>query len=536
MNNLISQVDAGMHYTGEVNAGGYRDPPDWFLEYFGVHSTADSVVRVTQKTALSHTPVWQAVNILAGDVGQLPLHKMVRRGRNIEKDRKHPAEWLFNDEPNPFQNPCEWKEWTMATALLWGNAISLIVPLPGRRMWLLPLSPERTGYIDDPEYGYMVTHRLPNGAEIGPFLPSEVFHLRGLATCGYWGLSAIQVCKNSIGHGMALEQHGNSVFKNGARPSGVLETPNKAPTAEQRREFRDEWDSIHRGAGNANKIAILWGGMKFTPMSMSNDDAQWLESRRLDREYIASVFGLPAFKLNALENSAVRANVEEQNRDYYNTSLSRWLNKIVEESRRKLLTDAERMPGDTQHYFEWTIEAFLRADLKARGEYYSKAVSGEWMTRNEIRQLEGLNPVEGGDELKNPAINPQPAKQDDGPAQDKAKQLIRSRVAALLEIEASRIDRTARTAENFVASATAFYEKFVTLAESNLSDACELAELVGITAQWRRASEEYARDALQNLLAVAGLVTKSGLQEAVSDHAQAIRTRVDDYVDAILGG
>jgi HK97 family phage portal protein len=546
MNDFITQIDAGMHYTGEVQASGVAYPEERFFDAMTFGTRSDSGESVNPQTALGHAPVWQAIQILAGDVGQLPWHKMrwvEKKDRFYqERDEDHPLDWLIGYQPNRFQTPSVWRETMMAWALGWGNGISAVMRNEKGERELWPLLPDRTSYLDDDRHGYLITSRLSNDKTIS-LRPDEVFHIRGLTSNGFWGLSAVQTCKNVIGHGLALQRHGNSTFKNGAKLGGVLQSDGNPPSPEVRDRYRAEWESLHSGASNAGRIAMLYGGMKFQPISMSNDDAQWLEARRLDRELVASLFNLPAHKLNALENSAVRANLEESNKDYFNTSLARWLNRFNEEAERKLLSERERR--SKEHSFMWRLEQFLQGDTAKLMQALGQGVVNEIMTRNEARERIGLNPSDdpGADELKNPAINPTPAGGDaggeempDDKAKTLAKSLMRSQVSALLETEANTIRKTCEGRGNFVKWVGNYYENFAKTAQNFLDLPCQVALSSGFSAaDWRAAIYDHARQSQTSLLSMAGLADKASLPEIGSEAADAIRGQVDQLTAAILG-
>lgn len=541
--------------TMEVFNATLANPEDWMFEAFG-GTMSDAGVRVNPHTALSHGPVWQAVNILSGDVGQLPLHVMKISGsekENREKFRNHPVEWLFNSEPNATQTPAIWKETMMAWALLWGNACCYIErDGSGRPIGLIPLLPDRTGPRavsyqsgDGQQFHFVVIESWIDG-KLVPFLYEDIFHIRGLATDGFWGLSAIEICKNAVGHGMALEKHGNKLFSNGATPSGVLEHPGKM-ASEGRKNLRDEWYAVHGGPSNAGKIAVLWEGMKFSPISMSSRDAQWMEDRKFDREMVASLFNLPAFKLNALENSAVRANLEEQNRDYFNTSLSRHLNKFKEESERKLLSYSERRSGKV--FLRWFPEAFLRGDTVSRFQAYSTAITARFMSPNEVREKEDMNPYEGGDEFLNPAIEQtnrggnSPAKKEQDPTTDEqqqqlARRLVVRQVAALLETEAKALEKSVSGSppRNFCSWASNYYEHYPEMAANFVEVPGEIALNSGFRgSNWRKSIELHAQDGLQEILSLAETVNKSGLAKVINERAEAVRLLADKLTCEILG-
>lgn len=550
MNEWITQFDAmpGAAAAVDVRAAAFPND-DWFFDAVGRGGRSDSGVTVSPMSALGHGPVWQAVNILAGDVGQLPFRKMKRRRRTgpagaaqweTEKDDMHWCDFLLRDSPNEWQTPGLWKETMMAWALLWGNAICVIDRPRSDMARLVPLPPWSTDRRQEGLGEWTIITRLEHtGADL-EFDYRDCFHLRGLATDGFWGLSVVSIAKNVIGHGMALQKHGDAVFKNAARPSGYLRKPEGALSPEARANLRKEWDAIHAGSHNAGRIAVLWEGMEFHPMSMSNEDAQWLEGRKLDREFIASLFNLPAFKLNALENSAVRANLEEQNRDYFNTSLARWTNKFAEEAQRKLLTEKERRSN--RHFFKWFPEAFLRGDTRTRFESYGLAITHQWMSPNEVRQLEDMNPYEGGDDYANPAINvaksdAPPDSSDANTSQDveqTAAAMIATQVRALLNCEAKQLQQEAASCRNFTGWASRYYEDHAERVQPFLGPTCAFAQLMLPGVDWRAAYKQHAETTLAELLDLLSIVTKSELEQSVAEFAKSLPTKADGLTERIL--
>ena len=548
MNGWLTQYDAmpGAPSAVDVQAAAFPSD-DWFFDAVG-HGRSDAGVVVSPNSALGHGPVWQAVNILAGDVGQLPFRKMRRErvgeGDNqrwaTEKDDTHWADFLLRDAPNDVQTPGQFKETMMAWALLWGNAFAYIDRPGTPDAQLIPMRPDRVSHepIGGGKYRVWYVDDVTGRRE--EFMNRELFHIRGLSTDGIWGLSAVQTAKNVIGHGLALQQHGDSVFKNAARPSGYLRKPEGSMSPEARANLRKEWDSIHSGSHNAGRVAVLWEGMEFHQMSMSNEDAQWLEGRKLDREFIASLFNLPAFKLNALENSAVRANLEEQNRDYFNTSLARWTNKFAEEASRKLLSIKERRSN--QHFFKWFPESFLRGDTKTRFESYSTAIASRWMSPNEVREREDMNPYDGGDAFENPntsspgtAPQPEPEEAPDRPdTAEAATALVEDRARQLLKSEANRVKQAAKKATNFVEWLDRYYDGLEDVAEEFFQHAVALAAACGHGGDWRRAVNEHAQAAKAAWLALTDMVTQEELHGAVAETAETWPNKAARLTQRIL--
>ena len=523
MNELIHQHYATPDYAAP-QASGLRNPEQWFFDALG-DTPSDSGERVNARTALGHVPVWQAINILAGDLGQLPFHKMIRDGENIGKDREHQLEFLLTQQPNPWQTPAQWKETMMHWALSWGNAVCWKRRFGGSIV-LWPLHPQHTSY-EEPNPGeFIITSKIDGKPIVLRY--EEVFHIRGLSDDGFWGMSAVSVLKNAIGHGLALQKHGNNVFKNGGRPSGSVSFPESvSPSPEASQNFRDEWKKVHRYSG---EIAVLWQGGQYTPISMSNEDAQWLDGRKLDRQFIASVFNIPAFKLNGDESSATRSNMEEQQRSYYMTSLSRWTNKFKEEAERKLLSVKERHSG--LHFFRWFPEAFLRGDLKSRSEAYGFAIRDRWLSPNEVREKEDLNPYDGGDDYLNPAIDPRNSQQPK--PQEAVENLIKHQVGQLLATESNRIERASKTARNFTNWTTDFYSRFEELAATYLAPACELAKHMGIATDWKQATTTHGQQSLSSLLLIVDSVSKRELVDAAARFTEQNRRAIDNYLDSIM--
>ena len=470
MNSQIC-VMPGIDVKGNIEARS-DFPEDWFFtDMMTLPTQTGESINVLK--SLSHGPLWQGINILAGDLGQLPLQLMRREFRDDHlytyRDRESPEAVVFSKTPNQISTPSNWKELALSQAILWGNHLSLIERRPGI-IELQPLPPDRVkAEIVMPQYELVYTVRGPDEKEL-TLRPDQVFHIQGLTSNGYWGYSLVSIARNVLGHGLALQKHGNAVFANGARPSGVLEHPQRL-SPEASTNLRSEWNSIHQGTDNMARIAVLQEGMKFSPMSVSNEDAQWLEARRFDREMVASLLNLPAYKLNSLENSSVRANLEEQAREYFNTSLSRWLNRFVEEAQRKVLNERQKR---SNYFYKWQTAAFLKGDVDSRYKAYSMALTNRIMSANEVRALEELNPYEGGDVYENPntsANNSSLQTQDQAMAMER---LVVGQVGHMLDCECNRMKIAAKYRKRFLDKAIAFYGSYQEFADDKIGAICDL--------------------------------------------------------------
>ena len=465
---VICGHDGDAFEINNVATSTARNPAEWFSDWV-TGGRSDAGVAVNGYTALTHCPLWQGVNIIAGDIGQTPV-RLVRK--KFTEQRKHAAWNLLRVRPNELQSPSVFKETLIQWALIWGNGVAWIRRRGSTPVDLVPLRPDciEPELINFDSSQVMLYHYTsPVEGKRYTFFPNEVIHIQGLTSDGVWGYPLHQIARNTIGHGLALQKHGNKSFANGAMPAGVLEHPAKLP-AEARDNLRNEWQKIHGGSENQGKIAILWEGMKFNATSMTNIDAQWIDAKRLDVYEAAGLLVLPPHKLGAMQDSSVRANLEEQNSDYVQRSLRRWYNRCSEEFSRKLLTEKEWLSDEFA--FMWDIDEFLKADIDTLTTVHDRLVKATIECPNEARDKIGLPPYEGGDVFGSPAINPrpQPGKEpaeDEKPPKTPEKQaenvqnahreLLYDRILHLVEREGHNLNRAAKNAKNFVEWLDEFY-------------------------------------------------------------------------------
>lgn len=529
---------SGSHEVTNLFSGN-RHPAQWFLEWASGGNENDSGVTVNGYTALTHCPLWQGVNIIAGDIGQVPI----RLVRNEFYDQKSHAAWnLLRVRPNELQSPSVFKETLIQWALIWGNFVGWVVRKGATPIDIIPLRPDclRPELVRFDDGQAMLYHYIsPTIGREFTFVPDDVIHVQGLTGDGVWGYALHEIAKNTIGHGLALEKHGNKQFSNGAMPSGVLKHKGKLPDA-ARENIRHDWHRIHGGPDNAGKIAILWEGVEFQATSMTNIDAQWLEAKKLDRVNAASLLNLPAHKLNALEDSSVRSNLEEQNEVYKQMTLTRWSNRMDEEFRRKLLTDQQWKSDEFRFVFDW--DAFLRADIDTLTTVGDRCVKAEIMNRNEARAMLGLAPYEGGEKFGSPAINPQPKEgekpvekpdtaenipkppQNRLPSVENAhRELLCDRIQHLIERESHNLTRAAKSARNFVEWLDEFYlgvngtpAIVSTLSDEIIGTSVRACLAAGIEARGvHSAVDSYAKTRHKQLLEACSAVNHDELPSAI---------------------
>ena len=287
----------------------------------------------------------------------------------------------------------------MTHLLLWGNAYAQIIRNgKGEVIALYPLMPNKMSVDRDANgqlyYTYTrSTDEAPTMQGMTVTLkPSDVLHIPGLGFDGLVGYSPIAMAKNAIGMAIACEEYGAKFFANGAAPGGVLEHPG---TIKDPQRVRDSWQSTFGGSGNANKIAVLEEGMKYTPIAISPEQAQFLETRKFQINEIARIFRVPPHMVGDLEKSSF-SNIEQQSLEFVKYTLDPWVVRWEQSIMRSLLSDSEKK----EYFVKFNLEGLLRGDYVSRMNGYAIGRQNGWMSANDIRELENLDRIpaeEGGD-------------------------------------------------------------------------------------------------------------------------------------------
>ena len=366
--------------------------------FFTGGSTAGK--NVTERSAMQMTAVYSCVRVLSDAVAGLPLHlyKYTQNGGK-EKSINHPLYFLLHDEPNPEMTSFVFRETLMTHLLLWGNAYAQIIRNgKGEVVALYPLMPNKMT-VDRDENGrlyykyYRGNDEAIRSKEYEVILsPYDVLHVPGLGFDGLVGYSPIAMAKNAIGLAMATEEYGAKFFANGAAPSGVLEHPG---TLKNPDKVRESWNATFGGSHNANKVAVLEEGMKYTPISISPEQAQFLETRKFQINEIARIFRVPPHMVGDLEKSSF-SNIEQQSLEFVKYTLEPWLVRWEQSMVRSLLSPSEKR----EYFIKFNVDGLLRGDYASRMSGYATARQNGWMSANDIRELENLDRIpaeEGGD-------------------------------------------------------------------------------------------------------------------------------------------
>ena len=386
-----------------IRKGNSRDAPitNRYVdgEYTFLFGGTTSGKRVNEITAMQTTAVYACVRILAEAIASLPLHVYRYKDGGKEKVIDHSLYSLLHDEPNPEMTSFVFRETLMSHLLIWGNAYAQIVRNGrGEVIGLYPLMPNKMKVErDDKGNLYYVYSRYsdenPTFKTYGDILltPDEVLHIPGLGFDGLIGYSPIAMAKNAVGMTMACEEYGASFFSNGANPGGVLEHPGvlKDPS-----RVRESWNNIYKGTNNAHKVAVLEEGMKYQQIGIPPEEAQFLGTRKFQINEIARLYRIPPHMVGDLEKSSF-SNIEQQSLEFVKYTLDPWVIRWEQALRKALF-----LPEEKKEYFiKFNVDGLLRGDYQSRMNGYAIGRQNGFLSTNDIREMEDLNPLsedEGG--------------------------------------------------------------------------------------------------------------------------------------------
>ena len=345
-------------------------------------------VNITPDTALTFTAVWSAVRLISESVSSLPISVFTKENNGDKKEDVNSSIYkLLKYKPNPYQNKITFFELQMMNLCLNGNSYVYIErDRLARPINLYPLNYEDMTIIKkDNKLFY------EDGTTGKIYDADDILHFTGMTTDGITGLSPIDVCKKAISYTGALEEYGNSFFKNGAKLSGVLSTDRAlSETAIDR--LRNSFNNTYSNLSGSNQTAILEEGLTFKPVSISPDQAQFLASRTFSIQEIARIFGIPAHMLKDLSKSSFN-NIEMQSQEFVTYTLMPYITRLENEMNLKLFKTSEL----GKSFVSFNVNALLRGNVADRNNAYKTAITYGYMSINEVRQKENLNSIEGGD-------------------------------------------------------------------------------------------------------------------------------------------
>ena len=367
---------------------------DFFFEPVSVRSV--SGMRVSPDSAMRLAAVYACVRILSETMASLPL--VVYRARADGGKDRVTDHWLYRvlgKKPNRYQNPFEWREMLQGHLALGGNAFCQILTNGrGEVTELIPIHPDRVRLelLAQGDYRY----RIQNAAGQEMVLRrGEVWHLRGLSSDGLLGLSPIELSRESLGMALAAQEYGARFFSNDAKPTGGwIEFPGNFKDSEAKRVFRESYQAAQSGA-NRGKVLVLENGMKFHEVGVTNKDAQFLELRKFQITDIARLFRVPPHMIADLDR-ATFSNIEQQSLEFVMHTMTPWAERWEASIEADLMLDGDELE------VEFDFANLMRGDAASRSAYYQSGIQNGWLTRNEARVAENLNPIKGLDQPLRP--------------------------------------------------------------------------------------------------------------------------------------
>ncbi|MCQ4322897.1 phage portal protein [Stutzerimonas stutzeri] len=369
-----------------------------FDRYFESFAVGQSVagVDVNTTTAEGISAVYACVAAISETVGSLPLDVYRRTDNGREKARSHPLYKILHAEPNGYQTAMEFREQMQRHVLLRGNAYAEIVwNSNGSVQALLPLHPDAVTVLRSSKGNLIYEHADGKGNQ-RRLLADEVLHLRYHSDDGILGRSPIQVARDTIGLALAERTHGAKMFEQGTKLSGVIETP-PGTTKEQAGQIRESWNTGQAGVMNHGKTAVLPQGATFKTVSMTLEDADWIQARRLSIVETARLFRVPPVMIGDME-AANYSNVVELARFFVTNTLRRHLVMWEQAINRACITNPA-------FFVEHNVEGLLRGDSLTRANFYQRGIEDGWMLKSEVRRIENLPAIEGIDQVNEPEVN-----------------------------------------------------------------------------------------------------------------------------------
>ena len=362
-----------------------------FVNGDSIESTADAT------TSLNLPYVYSAMYIIASSMAQLPLHILRREGDNVKKVNDHAASRLLSLEPNVWQTSFKWRENEQFRVLGFGNAYTQIIRHRGRVVELRTLKP----WVTTLEYRMTRTGRhyfyksVDDDGRSFAIQLEDMIHIKDVGYDEKMGVSRIKQHADALGWALSMQEYGKSFFASNGRPTGAV-SPKHELNGESWDKFKSMWNkSASLMKSNSNRTMLLPAELSYQSFTIPPEDMQFLESRKLSRSEIASIFNVPPHMIGDLEK-ATFSNISEQALQFVKYTMMPWVVNWEQEINRKLFTESELNAG---YYVKFDLAGLLRGSPKDRAEFYDKMIGMGAYARQEVRAFEDMNPIDGLDEM-----------------------------------------------------------------------------------------------------------------------------------------
>lgn len=394
------------------------NPDHWIMRALGGGKT-NAGTYVSEYTALNLPVIYRAVSLIADAIAYMPINIYRREGKKriLAEDRED--YWVLSMRPNENMTSYVWRQSVSSHSLLWGNGYNYLSRRGnGMTREIIPLLPDRTRVVKDPGKDPYLSTTIENETLQLPL--DDVAHIPALGFDGLTGYSPIYLARQAVGMAQALEEFGAKFFSNDAKSGGFIMHPGKLGDKAQK-NLSDSMTTKQGGLENAHKVKILEEGAKFIQTTIPPEDAQFLGTREFQIAEVARLYGVPLHMLQSHEKvTSWGSGIEEMTLGFVIFTLAPWIARWEQELNRKLFLPSEQKI----YYVKLNINALLRGDAKSRGEFYERALKNGWMTIDEVREKEELDPLEDkdlplnttgapGTPAPNPAPQPEPKPEDE---------------------------------------------------------------------------------------------------------------------------
>lgn len=401
--NLFSRrSDKRSPRAGFQDAGGGKlvTTAQELLDAINGGTATNAGVYVTPDVAMQDATIFACLRLRSGIPANMPLHIKKRVDDRTREDASdHPLWKIFHRKPNSWQTPSQFKRMMEAHKILRGNAYALIVRSRGEIIQLVPLHPDRVKCTQGDDFALTYVYTRKDGRTVA-LAQSDVFHLVGLTLDGVNGVSAITYARETIGLSLGMQRYAGSIFKNALRIAHVLTHP-KTLGIEGLAFLKASLEAYRDGGESEGKDLILEEGMEISPLSMTHEDAQWIESRQLTQSDIAMIMGVPPHMIGITEKqTSFGTGLEQQTQGFVTFNAEDDLTTWEETINRDLIRDDE-----PQIYARFNRASLIKADSKVSWDNFFKGRQTKVYSANDVRAFLDMNPVEGGDVYENPVIS-----------------------------------------------------------------------------------------------------------------------------------
>ncbi len=376
----------------EVRSASLVNPPTWLTNALGISNTAN--VAVNNQTSLQLAAVKACVEILSDSIAMLPLNVYQRQNRNGVQIKtiatEHPLYDVLHNQTNSIMNSFNYRESAMVQLLYYGNHYALKQwDKSGNIYGLKMLYPwnMKVEMNDQGEIFYQYTDEITK--QVFKYPRWMIFHVAGVGFNGLVGMPPIQLMREVLGNGLALQEFSNRYFSNGTN-IGVFVTTPKTLTDPAFERLGKQFNEKYSGVQNAHKGGIiLEDGADVKRLDVPPEQAQFLESRKFNKNEIATMFRVPPHMIGDLER-ATFSNIEQQSMDFVQNTLLPWASRWESAINSQLFTRFER----SEYYTKFNLAGLIRGDIETRYRAYAIGRQNGWLSADEIREKEDMNPIE----------------------------------------------------------------------------------------------------------------------------------------------